>query len=81
MTRNPGDALDVKHTLGRNFLPLGHGLGSDAPKSLREGSRAAYSFFGFFADVFHVPIESISFIKKQASLSVKAHLSSGIFTA
>ncbi|MNK72102.1 hypothetical protein D3C87_915710 [compost metagenome] len=58
MPRNPGDALDFKHTLGWNFLPLGHGLGSDAPKSLREGSRAAYRVLGFFADVFHTHMKA-----------------------
>lgn len=79
MPRNPGDALDFKHTLGRNFLPLGYGLGSDTPKSLREGSWAAYRVFGFFADVFHTRYESISFTKAQASLSMKVYLSCCIF--
>ncbi len=75
MTRNPSHTLDFENALCRNLLPLRNGLGGHSSKRFSEGSRAASGVFGFFATVFHTPIESISFIDAQAFLSVMESVS------
>lgn len=79
MTRNPGDPLNIKDPLCGDLPPLRNGLGGDAPNGFREGGRATGFVFGEFASFFHTPIESISFKRKQASLSMKVTLQCVIF--
>jgi hypothetical protein len=71
VTRNTSDPLNIKDPLSGDLSPLRNGLGGDAPNGFREGGRATGFVFGEFASFFHAPIESISFKRKQAPLSVK----------